>query len=230
MADLLQNFAYCALTGTINNSVTSLPVDECSRLPSNAQLSANNFWMTIESSYAAAAFEIVKVTAKSATSGPGNLTVVRGQESTAAVGHSTGTYLKATLTAGIMGRLGSARTTGTYTTASLGAGGVETGLITLSLTFLLLAIQTSAPARVRLYETAAYRTADASRPVGVDPAVSGSGVILDYLTTSGALSATLSPIPVGSNMESSPSTSIPLSITATGAGTVTLTLTYLRTE
>lgn len=124
------------------------------------------------------------------------------------------------------------RTTATYTTAALGAGGTETGTITLAKGYRLLRIQTSAEARVRVYSNAAARTADASRVVGVDP-TAGVGVILDYLTTSGngvSTATDLSPVADGANTEAVPSTAIPLSVTATAAGAITVTLTYVVTE
>lgn len=127
MADLLQNFAYCALTGAVNSSVTSFPVDECSRLPTSAQLAANDFYMTVESSYVLGLFEVVKVTAKSATSGPGNLTVVRGADSSTAASHPSGAYLKAAVTAGVMQRALSNVLKGAWSTAaSYKAGDVVT--------------------------------------------------------------------------------------------------------
>lgn len=63
--------------------------------------------MEVESTLTAAAFELVQVTAKSATSGAGNLTVVRSQEGTVADagGVASGTYLKGSVTAGMLSRL-----------------------------------------------------------------------------------------------------------------------------
>lgn len=127
---------------------------------------------------------------------------------------------------------GVARTTASYTTASLGAGATETGTIAMAKAFRILRIQTSAPARVRIYPNAAARTADAARAVGVDPAA-GVPVTLDYVTTASigtSAPADLSPLTDGANTEATPSASIPISITATGAGAITLTLTYLSQE
>lgn len=229
MADLLANFAYCSLIADVDAVTTSFPVDECGRLPSAAQLAANDFWMTVESTYADGAFEIIKVTNKGATSGPGALTVVRGQEGTPAVGHTSGTYVKQSLTAGIMARFlnFAGRQTTTYTTAVLAAGATEIGLITLAKSYRLLSIQTSIPARVRIYSSAAARTADAARATTADPTT--PGVMLDYLTVN-AVTQTLSPLVDGVNAEAVPSSAIPISITPTGTGAVTVFLTYVRTE
>lgn len=100
MTDLLKNFAYCQLTADVDNVTTTFSVDETSRLPANADMAApSQFWMTVESTYAAGTFEIVQVTHKSTDSGAGDLTVVRAQESTTATAHTSGTFLKGALTA-----------------------------------------------------------------------------------------------------------------------------------
>lgn len=119
--------------------------------------------------------------------------------------------------------VGGPRSTVTYTTQSLGAGATETGTVVLGLSYRVFSVATNNPARVRLYTTAAARTADASRLVGVDPATT-AGCVLDFLTTAGLLSFSLNPQPVGANLENSPTTAIPISVTATNAGAVTVTL------
>jgi len=55
-----------------------------------------------------------------------------------------------------------------------------------------LAISTDAPAWVSLYSSANAREADGSRPVSRDPAP-GSGVLLDLVTTTAALTITAPP-------------------------------------
>lgn len=107
MTDLYRNFAYCKLTADVDTSTTTFSVDETSRLPSNAELSAADFWMTVESTLTAGAFEIVKLTSKSTTSGAGDLTVVRGQEGTTGSAHASGVYIKSALTQGIISRISS---------------------------------------------------------------------------------------------------------------------------
>lgn len=105
MADLFANFAYCQLTADVTSGATTFSVDELGRLPSSATLGTGEFWMTIESSLAANIFEIVQVTAKSASSGAGTLTVVRAQDGTTGSAHVSGTILKSAVTAGMLGRL-----------------------------------------------------------------------------------------------------------------------------
>lgn len=120
-----------------------------------------------------------------------------------------------------------ARATATYTTASLAVGATETGTITLAKTFALLRIQTSAAANVRVYPNAAARTADAARVQGDPP--NGMVLVLDYITSDTSVHD-LSPMVIGANTESSPSSSIPISVQANAAGAVTVTVTYLPLE
>lgn len=127
--------------------------------------------------------------------------------------------------------LGNLRATATATTVSLASGASDSSTpIAMSKGFVLYSIQTSRPARVELYSTAAAMSADASRGVGVDPA-SSAGVILDYVTTDNSVHS-LSPTVTGSNLESAPSANISMRVTNndTVTGTVTVTLVWLKLE
>lgn len=55
-----------------------------------------------------------------------------------------------------------------------------------------IAVSTDAPGWVSVYSSAAAREADGSRPISQDPAP-GSGVLLDLLTTTAALTVTAPP-------------------------------------
>ena len=55
-----------------------------------------------------------------------------------------------------------------------------------------MAVSTDAPAWVSFYSSAAAREADGSRPITQDPAP-GSGVLLDLVTTTAALTVTAPP-------------------------------------
>jgi hypothetical protein len=124
-----------------------------------------------------------------------------------------------------------ARADAVYTTASLAPGGTENGTIAMSAGYRLLRIATSRPARVRLYGTAAKRTADATRPVGTDP-LGDHGLMFEYVTVPGALAAGLSPLVDGVSLEVPASAAIPIAVENrdTLAGVVTVTLTWQRTE
>lgn len=123
------------------------------------------------------------------------------------------------------------RASAAATTSSLAPAAVDsTTTITLGKSFRLYSIQTSRPARVRLYATAAALAADASRGIGTDPN-SDAGVILDYVTADTSVH-TLSPLVDGANLESSVSASISMSVTNqdVSTGTITVTFNTLREE
>ena len=108
----------------------------------------------------------------------------------------------------------------TGTTGSL-ADAAEADLdITGFKSYALLTITTDRAARVRLYVTAATRTADASRAEGVDP-TSDAGLIAEVITT-GAETVIISPGAYGFNLESSPTTTIPCRVTNKSGGTSTV--------
>lgn len=123
------------------------------------------------------------------------------------------------------------RTSGSFSTASLAADASATGTATLAKSLRVLSIATNRPARIRFYATAALRDADASRPLGTDP-TGNHGLFLEVVTSTGQLTQILSPQVDISNMESSPSSSIPYTVTNldASAGVVTTSITYISTE
>ena len=96
--------------------------------------------------------------------------------------------------------------------------------------YVLYKIETSHAAWVTLYVNAAARTADASRPQGVDP-TPGSGVVAEAITT-GAQTVVVSPGVYGFNDETVPVATVPLAVKNLSGSTATInvTLTLLRTE
>lgn len=127
---------------------------------------------------------------------------------------------------------GAARATSVYTTAALVAGQTEQGLVTLARGYRVLAITTDVPARVRLYSTAASRSADLTRAPGAYPAP-GCDIVLDYLTYAGLgtpARAVVAPQAIGSNMETEPSSAIPITVSAVGDGVVVITLVWSPME
>ncbi len=109
-------------------------------------------------------------------------------------------------------------------------GVTEEIMVSLAPGYRLYTIQTpSGPARVRLYTTAAARTADLARPIGTDPDPD-AGVILDYVTEDDDTHS-LSPLVDGVLLEAELSTSIPAAITNLGATeAISVGFTYLPTE
>jgi hypothetical protein len=121
-----------------------------------------------------------------------------------------------------------ARLTATYTTAGAVAGTNYTGTITMATGYRLLAVQTSAAARVRVYTDAASQSADTARAI-TTAVPDNCGLVLEYLTPGSAVQK-LSPVPIGYSMETVPSTAIPITVTPTAATAVTVTLTYVAVE
>jgi len=97
--DYYQDFAHCVTTSSINDSVTSIPVDETGRIPSGTILAKSEFFMTLIDITVPTApvFEIVQVTAKSTSSGAGNLTVVRAQGGSTAASFPSAVEMKSAL-------------------------------------------------------------------------------------------------------------------------------------
>jgi hypothetical protein len=121
-----------------------------------------------------------------------------------------------------------ARATATFTTSGSVAGTNYTGTITMATGYRLLAVQTSAAARVRVYTDTASMTADTSRAI-TTAVPDNAGLVLEYLTVNTAVQK-LSPVPNGYSMETTPTTAIPIVVTPTGATAVTVTVTYVATE
>ena len=96
--------------------------------------------------------------------------------------------------------------------------------------YMLLSIQTSAAAWVRIYSHTSARSADASRAQDTDPG-DDAGVIAEVVTT-GATTVQISPGALGYSFEATPNTTIPCRVTnlSGGAAAVTVTLTAVQLE
>lgn len=125
--------------------------------------------------------------------------------------------------------LANARATITGATTSLANGATGNVTMPAPLTIEILAIETSAPARVRIYSSTAARAADAARSITIKP-TAGTGLILETVHTSAA-KITLDPHAHGSNMASPPVPELYAAITNTGnVGIITITLTCIERE
>jgi len=124
----------------------------------------------------------------------------------------------------------SSRISQSGTTANIANNASDEIRITGFKSYMLLQIQTSAAAWVRLYTSPATRTSDSGRTQGQDPNP-GSGVIAEVITT-GAQTLLMSPGVLGFNSESPVSTDIPMTITnlSGGSAAITVTLTLLKLE
>jgi hypothetical protein len=97
-------------------------------------------------------------------------------------------------------------------------------------TYVLMKIQTSTAAWVRIYTSEAARLADNARLQGEDP-LPGSGVIAEVVTT-GPETVLISPGTIGFNNEDPVTTNIPMRVTnlSGGSATITVTLTAIQLE
>ena len=123
-----------------------------------------------------------------------------------------------------------ARTTAAGTTGSLASLASADLNITGFKGYVLLKIQTSVAAWVRLYTDGTSRTADAGRLEAVDPDP-GAGVIAEVITTGGQ-TILMSPAVMGFNNETVPTTTIPCRVTnkSGSSAAVTVTLTLIKIE
>lgn len=117
------------------------------------------------------------------------------------------------------------------TTASIADGATQTGVITLGKSSLVLKFTGSCACRIRLYSTAAYRTADAARAPGTDP-TGEHGVMLDIVLPAGNLTWDLSPLAAVTNDDGPAISDIYYAIQnkSGAAATVTATLTRITLE
>lgn len=125
---------------------------------------------------------------------------------------------------------GYARDSITHATASLAPGATENSVFTVFPGWRAFRMYTNRPARVRIYPTAALRTADAARPVGVKPA-GNSGRLLEMVTTVGVTLYYLSPA-VDFSSDGAFSSDFYIAVTNLdgAAGSVQTTFDYVRTE
>lgn len=125
---------------------------------------------------------------------------------------------------------GAAEADVTHTTASLANGASEDFTLAVGKLGVAKILTTDRAAWVRLYRTAAARTADSSRVVTDDP-LPGTGVLFDFTTTAGTLTIGCSPPVWLTNGDDPPTSTIYGTVTNLGStGTVTVTLTATPVE
>jgi len=119
-----------------------------------------------------------------------------------------------------------------YTTGTIAAGGFETGSLAIARSFAIIAVSVDRSSRVRLYSTAAQRTADITRGAFSPPPVNTShGVIMD-MVLDGSVTAPLSnficsPEVYGANGDASPTSTIYYTITNNTVSNSTVQITLL---
>ena len=120
------------------------------------------------------------------------------------------------------------RTTAAVTTNSIGNDATENVSITGFKSYMLMSIQTSSAAWVRLYTSSAARTADAGRGEGVDPAPD-VGVIAEVLSN-GAQTIEFGPAVLGWNSANDTTIYAAVKNKSGGTATITTTLNLLKLE
>jgi hypothetical protein len=110
-------------------------------------------------------------------------------------------------------------------------GGTGNISITGFKTYALLGMSVGIPAWVRLYTSAAARTADASRLETEDP-LPGSGIIAEVITTTNNQIVAFTPATIGFNADNPAATTIYASVKNKGSGlaTIQVTLSLLQLE
>jgi hypothetical protein len=144
--------------------------------------------------------------------------------------NGAGSFSFTTVSGGGGTGLGS-RTTASATTGALAIDATGNISITGFKTYALLGMTVEIPAWVRLYTTAAARTADASRLETTDP-LPGTGVIAEVITTSLNQTVSFTPATLGFNGDTPAATTIYASVKNKGSGvaTIQVTLTLVQLE
>jgi Collagen triple helix repeat (20 copies) len=118
----------------------------------------------------------------------------------------------------------------THTTISLAPGASADSLLTVFPGWRAFKAATNRPARVRVYATAAQRTADASRAVGIKP-TGDHGRLFELITSSSFLSYVLSPaVDFAADTDDSSDFYVAVTNLDSATGTVVTTYHYVRTE
>jgi len=104
----------------------------------------------------------------------------------------------------------------TVTAVNLASGATADVNAQLGKSFALFRVETSAPAWVRIYSNAAYRSSDADRS-STQEAEDVPGVIAELVTTPESLIVDFSPVAVGAHFVTNPDGNIPLAVRNLGA-------------
>lgn len=118
------------------------------------------------------------------------------------------------------------RQTVTYTSPVLAPQAKLDFSVTLGKRFDVLAINTSVAAWVRIYPNAAYRTSDTNRSINEQPS-NDYVALVDIVSSSIALETFIIPNASCSNMESTPSPSIPCTVVNQHSAGATITINFI---
>jgi hypothetical protein len=117
----------------------------------------------------------------------------------------------------------------TATTGALAINAVGNISITGFKTYALLAVISEIPAWIRVYASAAARTADAARLETEDP-LPGSGVIAEVITTTNNQTVLFTPATIGFNAETPATNTVYLAVKNKGTGVATIDVTLILVQ
>jgi hypothetical protein len=117
----------------------------------------------------------------------------------------------------------------TATTGALAIDAVGNISITGFKTYALLAVISEIPAWIRVYASAAARTADAARLETEDP-LPGSGVIAEVITTTDNQTVLFTPATIGFNAETPAANTVYLAVKNKGTGVATIDVTLILVQ
>jgi hypothetical protein len=117
-----------------------------------------------------------------------------------------------------------------HTTSDIGSGYTEVGSVVAFPGWRVIQLETSRPARIRLYPTIAQRDADLVRGIGTKPAPN-SGRLLEVVTYVDALIWAMNPtVDLASADKADPTFFVSITNLDSVTGAVVTTYTYVRTE
>lgn len=111
--------------------------------------------------------------------------------------------------------------------AGLTAGASGIAAVPLATGYRLLEVSVSQPSRVRVYPSAAERTADRDRPFAVPADPNASGPYLDIVASGAPFARKLTPLVDGYNMEDTPSNLVPIIVENLTVGTHDVVVAFL---
>lgn len=122
-----------------------------------------------------------------------------------------------------------ARAQAVVSTSAIAANATENVTLSVHPGWRAFRLQSSRPARVRIYRTSTQRTADSARAIGTLPS-GDHGLLLEYVTTAADLDRSLSPAVDMHSDDAGSDFAVAITNLDSVTGIVTVTFDYVRTE
>lgn len=116
-----------------------------------------------------------------------------------------------------------------HTSASIANNVIDNSALTVVPGFQLWKVTTDRAARIRIYDTSAHRTSDATRTIGADPS-GNHGLLFELITTASILTYSLTPHVDFHSTDASSNFFVAVTNLSGSTSTVATTYYYLRTE